>query len=797
MSRAKVWGRALVVAVSLAMICASRGLAQQQTGDLFGTVVDEQKAPLPGVTVTLTGVGAPQVQQTDEGGRFRFVGLYPGTYALKAELEGFGSVDHPNIGVRVGGKAEVEVTLSSAVKEMITVTDEAPLLNERQASHGSNLAATELNKVPTARDPWSLLSQAPAVQIDRFNIGGNESGQQSMFLGAGSGSRDNVFAVDGVVLTDMNAVGGSATYFDFGAFEEVQFTTSSSDVSVATAGVTINQVTKRGTNAWRVNGRYLRTDGSLQSEPDLPNGNKIDNVEEYGADLGGPIVKDHLWIWGSYGKSDIRNLAPSPSSETERLFDKTLLEDTNVKLNFQLGATNSGVLHYWTNDKQKFGRVFTFLGDPLQEATHNQTTPSDIYKLEDTWIPSASLVLTGLWSRDTGKFTLTPQGGLDADVLTDVDGILHGSSFDFKQDATIDQYRVDGGYFFSTGSLNHELKFGAGFRQQDNASITTFPHQQRTIQLADQEPDATQMVVFIRDRTVALQSSYESAWLQDTLQSDRWTVNFGLRYDNQYGKNKPITNAGNPDAEGMLPPLSFAGNDAGGFKWDTLAPRLGVTYAAGDDRKTLLRASFSRYAEQLGQNPQLIRVSPTANYSYAYFYFADANGNLKLDQAERGSLYFYYGYGFDPANPGALTTANVNSKDLQPYITDELTFGVEHAFTSDLLLGATFTYRNIHDIAELRPYVVDAASGAQRLATRADYVLKDDPTTATLPDGTPVVKPLYELRQGLTATGGSLLTNGDRTQDYKGLTLSLQRRLHDRWSARGHVTYNDWKWKMG
>src|SRR5204863_334750 len=155
MSRAKVWGRALVVAVSLAMICASRGLAQQQTGDLFGTVVDEQKAPLPGVTVTLTGVGAPQVQQTDEGGRFRF---------------------------------------------------------------------------------------------------------------------------DGVVLTDMNAVGGSATYFDFGAFEEVQFTTSSSDVSVATAGVTINQVTKRGTNAWRVNGRYLRTDGSLQSEPDLPNGNKIDNV---------------------------------------------------------------------------------------------------------------------------------------------------------------------------------------------------------------------------------------------------------------------------------------------------------------------------------------------------------------------------------------------------------------------------------------------------------------------------------------------------------------------------------------
>ena len=81
--------------------------------------------------------------------------------------------------------------------------------------------------MPTARDPWSLLSQAPGVLVDRINVGGNESGQQSSFLGAGSGSRENTFAVDGVVLTDMDAVGCSATYFDFGAFEEMQFTVSS------------------------------------------------------------------------------------------------------------------------------------------------------------------------------------------------------------------------------------------------------------------------------------------------------------------------------------------------------------------------------------------------------------------------------------------------------------------------------------------------------------------------------------------------------------------------------------------
>ena len=163
--------------------------------------------------------------------------------------------------------------------------------------------------MPTARDPWSLLSQAPGVLVDRVNVGGNESGQQSNFIGVGSGGRDNTFAVDGVILTDMNAVGGSATYFDFGAFEEVQFTVSSADVTVQTSGVTINQVTKRGTNEWRGNARYLDTDGSLQAKPKLEDGNKIDKVEEYGADIGGPLIKDHLWIWGAYGVSNIRNIA--------------------------------------------------------------------------------------------------------------------------------------------------------------------------------------------------------------------------------------------------------------------------------------------------------------------------------------------------------------------------------------------------------------------------------------------------------------------------------------------------------
>src|SRR5215210_2225694 len=380
----------------LLLALAVPAFAQLQTGDLYGTVSDEQGQPLPGVTVTLTGVGAPQVQQTDENGAFRFLNLYPGSYGVKAELQGFSTIDYPDINVRIGGKADLRITLSGAVTETITVTGESPLLDERRVNQGSNVSTVELDKVLTARDPWSLLSQAPGVLVDRINVGGNESGQQSNFLGVGSGSRDNTFAVDGVVLTDMNAVGASATYFDFGAFEEVQFTVSSTDVTIATSGVTINQVTKRGTNEWRGQARYLRTDGDWQSEPtDLGDGligNQIQSVEEYGADIGGPLWQDHLWIWASYGESDINNIARGGQ------LDRTQLEDLNTKLNFQAGQSNSGVLHYWTNDKLKFGRGASPARAP--ETTEDQTTPQDIYKVEDTWIATPNLVLTALASRD-------------------------------------------------------------------------------------------------------------------------------------------------------------------------------------------------------------------------------------------------------------------------------------------------------------------------------------------------------------------------------------------------------------
>ncbi len=319
----------------LATLVAMPLRAQQQSGNLYGVVADEQGNPLPGVTVALLGAGS-QGQVTDDQGRFRYVGLAPGSYDLKAELDGFSPIDYKNIVINIGRNTEISITMNAAVTDVITVTTEVPLLDKSRVAITSTVAQTELEKIPTSRDPWAILSSTPGVITDRINVGGNESGQQSQYQGPGSDGDQAVWSVDGVVITDMSALGSSPAYYDFDAFEEMQVTTGGSDAATSTGGVVLNMVTKRGTNEFRGSSRYLfgcgtdangDTKGSqcftdMQGNLDLPagefgkpgpwnataasptgnrqaafaQGNKIQSVEDYGVEFGGPIVKDRFWF---------------------------------------------------------------------------------------------------------------------------------------------------------------------------------------------------------------------------------------------------------------------------------------------------------------------------------------------------------------------------------------------------------------------------------------------------------------------------------------------------------------------
>src|SRR5205085_4263608 len=141
-----------IIATALCMLLiAVSGYAQtSSTGNIYGKVQAKDGSVLPGVTVTLSGVGAPQNFVTDSTGNFRFISLSPGTYTLKADLAGYGSATRQGVAVRIGQNADVTLSLNPSVSESITVTAEAPLLDVRKAGTSVSVTKVELENIPTS-----------------------------------------------------------------------------------------------------------------------------------------------------------------------------------------------------------------------------------------------------------------------------------------------------------------------------------------------------------------------------------------------------------------------------------------------------------------------------------------------------------------------------------------------------------------------------------------------------------------------------------------------------------------------
>src|SRR5260370_9277760 len=137
----------IVAAVCLVLLAGS-AFAQYQTGNIYGKVQAKDGAVLPGVTVMLTGGGAPQTNVTDSQGNFHFLNLSPNTYSIKAELAGYGTATRSGVRVQAAQSADLTITLNPAAAESITVTAEAPLIDTRKAAPSPNVTPAEVGKIP-------------------------------------------------------------------------------------------------------------------------------------------------------------------------------------------------------------------------------------------------------------------------------------------------------------------------------------------------------------------------------------------------------------------------------------------------------------------------------------------------------------------------------------------------------------------------------------------------------------------------------------------------------------------------
>jgi len=759
------------------LVAAGPCAAQQLTGNLYGHVEDEQGGRLPGVTVTLSGIGAPRPQTTDSRGEYRFISLDPGHYTLTYELQGFTKVTKSGVQVAVGQNTSTSAQLRlSAVEAAVSVQGESPLLDARKVETGATIAQVELKSIPTARDPWVILQTVPGVQTDRVNVGGNESGQQTNYIGKGASGYQNVWNIDGVTITDMAALGSSPTYYDFDSFEEMNASTGGSDVTSQTPGVQLNLVTKRGTNDLHGSARVMLAQNEWQSS-NLPSeasaqgfrgGNRIDEVQDYGVEIGGPILKDRLWLWGAYGRNQIDLLSITNAS------DKTTLEDSNAKLNIQFFDSTAGTASFSEGNKIKLGRNVSATRPP--PAAWNQSGPTRVYKGELSHVFSPSLFAGASYSYVSGGFGLTPAGGLAVNSLyIDPNGVWQGSYFDYRTVRPQHQTSGNGSYFVNTGSVGHELKFGFSYRSTPVTSQTTWPGNGNYGDLANfGEPVAT----LTRRSVAAVDLEYYSGYLGDTITLGNLTLNAGARYDLQRGNNLGSVTPANPVVPDLLPEIRS--EDASvPFEWEDVSPRLGLIYALGKNRKTLLKASYARYADQLGVST--LAFTNPGQLAGIYYYWND-NGDRIITRNEldfgRGLVSFY---GLDPNNPGSATSPNRIDPDLNAGQTDEVVLGIEREIIPEFVVGLNYSYR-IYD-----GMILPRRTGL----TRDDFVLAGH-VTGRLADGTSYQEPYYRLGTGVAIPAGLTIENRpDWETIYHGVDLNFQKRLSRRWMMRGSVGFQD------
>ena len=151
------------------------------------------------------------------------------------------------------------------MQETITVTGESPIVDTKATGTKQTFTNELLQSIPSARDPWVILQQTAGIAMDRENVGGNMSGQQSNYVSRGGNPTNNKWSLDGVDITDMSATGASPSYYDFDAFEEMTITTGGVDVTQQTGGVGINLVTKSGSDKFRGSSRFYVTDEKFES----------------------------------------------------------------------------------------------------------------------------------------------------------------------------------------------------------------------------------------------------------------------------------------------------------------------------------------------------------------------------------------------------------------------------------------------------------------------------------------------------------------------------------------------------
>jgi len=772
----------------------------QEFGSVKGTVKDAEGNLLPGVTVTLTGVKVgTRTDLTSERGNFRFLSLpVADDYGIRFELQGFKTIIREKQVVSYGRDNIYEIVMEqSAIEEEVTVVGQSPVIDTKRTQVGVNITEEMIMSLPTARNPWVLMSLVPGMLIAKEDVGGNEAGQQYSYSGHGSRGQDNTWNIDGANITDNSALGAAPAYLNIPSYEEVQINYGNNDVKSQTGGVQLNMVTRRGGNAFSGMFYMDAEDAAWQSQ-NLPKemadwgyvSPGVEKVYFYGANFGGPIVKDRAWFYGSYGIQDLQVTLLGGKT------DKTWLAAGYAKFNLQLTPSTRAEFFVEYDNKLKWNRNDYYESTVLAPETYwNQDGPGYIWKGEiDQTFGDLYLNFKAIYL-DMAFYLHPLEQAAGKPLTTYYDPV-------YRVDGAMDDYGtsranvnlVFTGNYFAENVLgaDHEFKFGVDYLV---TTVTSFDFYEGNVTRTyygkdDFFPTGDYWEVDIR-RDVQYNANARrlSFFVQDTATFGRLSVNLGLRYDNETSMIKDQKVPACPFIPNLLPGLEIQQLDPG-KSWNVLSPRISFIYDLFGNGKDVLKLSLARYGSQEGFG-MAGRLNPMG-WGGIGAYWQDLNGDMVTDANELFGLdadgnltsdlnpdTILWSWGVNVDNPTDITPFNKINPDYNSPLLDEISASYERELFADFRASLEFYYKKAHQ-------------GIRDMGMNQDGEL-DSSSNYPLSGNEPITGyPVYGRVDDYDFWYYFRTNFSKRHTKYYAGQLVLLKRLSNRWMMDASVTYSDW-----
>ena len=792
---------ALFAASFIILLPLTADAQASRNGTIVVRTLDLDGQPLPGATATLSSaalVSGEQVGFAGANGLVRFPALAPGIYSVAASMDGFDTQEQGDIRVSVSVVLEVRFVMTIGATDTITVRAEPPLVDIKSTGSANSVITGEFSQqIPSGRSAAGLINYVDGVigDGDRGPEGGRTATSGRSAAAFGGTIQGTAFLIDGVNMNSSEG-GEVETRMDFDNLQEVSFTGVGGQAEVGGySGIVVNMVSKSGSNELHGAANFFYRGTSFNSQNSDDPEFRIEEDKNWNAhfDLGGPLMRDKLWAYGSIRReqsdraAEIAADAPGYRKGTIGLIKLTWQINPNAKLagninpeyNYRKGAGdaerspetlledidetiiyNLDYLHVFSQNTfldAKFGVSDNSRGDSRVEV--RDSLPASIRIRESELSPLCGTEEgCGPWLIGSPRSFFDGfrnRYQLNLAVTHYADDFLNGTH-DFKVGFQGDWSNPKTnlgihGENFPTGAVRYEYL------------TDDLPDVRQDRQTRELNPQGTTLAFFMQD-----------SW---TLNNGRVTINPGLRLVDYSGSAKARIGALNaiPGCDvDLFPgcaafPESFP--DLGDhFQPDlAIAPRIGGVVDALGDGTTAIKAHFGRYF------PQLIAGMYGSFQAFARVSDRRARWNPETET-------------YDFNRISISTTGAPTASDLRMTYFDEFSTGIERQITSDLSVEFTGIYRNTkaffdkirtNGIWEAVPVVTEAGEPfiVYNLVNsdEGEFILDN---TDDLPTGPG------------TFLGPNLPPDFAQSRKYWALDFNVEKRFSNNWQAIGSYVYS-------